>query len=61
MLSIWGEVLPLEETIAKIDAVTAERARSAIASMTRSRPTVVLYGPVADARPFGETAARLAA
>lgn len=61
MLSIWGEVLPLEETIKKIDAVTAERARSAIASMTRSRPTVVLYGPVADARPFGETAARLAA
>jgi predicted Zn-dependent peptidase len=61
MLSIWGEVPPIEESIAKIDAVTVERARSALASMLRSSPSLALYGPVASARPISDMAARLAA
>lgn len=61
MLSIWGEVLPLEDTIQKIDAVTTERARSALSSMIKSRPSVVLYGPIEGAPSFRDTAARLAA
>ena len=61
MLSIWGEVPAIEESIAKIDAVTVERARSALASMLRSSPSLALYGPVASARPISDMAARLAA
>ena len=51
----------MEDSIEKIDAVTTERARAALASMIESLPTIALYGPVSDVRPFEETAARLAA
>ena len=61
MLSIWGEVPPIEASIAKIDAVTVDRARAALASMIASAPSLALYGPVSSARSVGEMATRLAA
>ncbi|MEM7211055.1 MAG: pitrilysin family protein [Pseudomonadota bacterium] len=61
MLSIWGEVPPLGDSIAKIEAVTIDRARAVLASMVRSSPSLALYGPVASARPVDEMALRLAA
>jgi predicted Zn-dependent peptidase len=61
LLSIWGRIVPLEETVAKIDAVDAGRARAALARMLGSRPAVALYGPVGRARDIDGFAARLAA
>jgi predicted Zn-dependent peptidase len=61
LLSIWGRVIPLEETIARIDAVDARRAREALARVLASRPAMALYGPVERARAVDEFAARLAA
>ena len=60
-VSIWGEVIPLEQTIAKIDAVTAERAREVLKLIVSSTPTLALYGPVDGARAASELAGRLAA
>ena len=61
LLSIWGRVVPLEETIARIDAVDAARAKAALARVLASRPAMALYGPVEGARPVDDFAARLAA
>jgi predicted Zn-dependent peptidase len=61
LLSIWGRVIPLEETIARFDAVDARRAREALARIVASRPAMALYGPVARARAVDDFAARLAA
>ncbi|MEM7188651.1 MAG: pitrilysin family protein [Pseudomonadota bacterium] len=61
MLSIWGEVPPLSETVAKIDAVDVGRARAVLSRIIASKPTLALYGPVDGARPVDELAGRLAA
>lgn len=57
-LMIWGEVPPLERTIAKIDAVTVEGARAAAAGL--SNPALAWYGPVANAPSLGAIEERLA-
>lgn len=61
MLSIWGRIIPLADTIEKIDAVDAARAREVLKRISASAPTLALYGPVGAARPVDELAARLAA
>ncbi|MBY8974220.1 insulinase family protein [Rhodobacteraceae bacterium NNCM2] len=61
MLSIWGEVPPLVETIAKIDAVDVEATRAAAARLIRQEPVLALYGPVGSAPSVSDLAARLAA
>lgn len=61
LLSIWGRVVPLEETIEKIDAVDATRARTVLERMLASRPAIALYGPVSRARDLDAFSARLAA
>ncbi len=61
LLSIWGRVVPLEETIEKIEAVDAARARAVLGRLLSSRPAVALYGPVDRARGIDQLAARLAA
>ena len=60
-LSIWGRAIPLEETVAKIDAVEVSDARAAAQAFAASVPAIALYGPVAGARPAADVAARLAA
>ncbi|RFP87347.1 insulinase family protein [Rhodobacteraceae bacterium 63075] len=50
MTQIWDRVPPLEEVVAKIDAVTAAGVRDFAAGMaTSARSALALYGPVADA------------
>ncbi|MEM9140307.1 MAG: insulinase family protein, partial [Pseudomonadota bacterium] len=61
MVSIWGEVLPLEQTIAKIDAVDVDRARAVLRRIIAARPALALYGPVEAAQSAEGLAARLAA
>jgi predicted Zn-dependent peptidase len=42
----WGRPIPLEEIIAKVDAVTAQSARAAgRALIARGRPAVAVIGP----------------
>ncbi|MEL7471067.1 MAG: pitrilysin family protein [Pseudomonadota bacterium] len=61
LMSIWGEIIPLEETVAKIDAVSVESARATLAKILMSQPSRALYGPVSAAPTLDEMAARLAA
>jgi len=60
-LLAWGRVPPIEEIIAKIDAVGAKEAREAAAALLRTEPTLALYGPVEGVAPVSGFRARLAA
>ncbi len=52
MVSIWGRVPDLSETVAKIDAVTLENVRDFGINLATHAPTAMaLYGPV-DKAPF---------
>ncbi|MEM7239249.1 MAG: pitrilysin family protein [Pseudomonadota bacterium] len=61
MLSIWGRVPPLADTIAKIDAVDVESTRALAADLLSRDPVLALYGPVEAAPTVGDLIARLAA
>ncbi|MEC8580668.1 MAG: pitrilysin family protein [Pseudomonadota bacterium] len=50
MLQIWGKVPPLEDTVAKIDAVTTDDVQAFGEDMiSKAKSAMALYGPVADA------------
>lgn len=49
LLSIWGRVPPLSETVAKIDAVDTAAVRAYAADLTTARAALAIYGPVAGA------------
>lgn len=50
MLQIWGKVPPLEDTVAKIDAVTTDDVLAFGEDMiSKAKSAMALYGPVADA------------
>lgn len=50
MLQIWGKVPPLEDTVAKIDAVTTNDVLAFGEDMiSKAKSAMALYGPVADA------------
>ncbi len=61
MLSIWDRVPPVEETVARIDAVDAAAARAMAARICAGRPALALYGPVSDAPEAAALGRRLAA
>jgi predicted Zn-dependent peptidase len=55
LLSIWGRVPDLDETVAKIDAVTTDGVRAFAARMaTEARGALALYGPASNA-PYLQT------
>jgi predicted Zn-dependent peptidase len=61
-LAIWGRTFTLEETVAKIEAVDAPRARAAATAIAETaKPTLALYGPVETAPSADALAQRLAA
>ena len=61
-LSIWDRVLPLEETVAKIDAVSTARVRDMAGAMAENGSVAMaLYGPVSRAPALDELTGRLAA
>ncbi|CUH75732.1 M16 family metallopeptidase [Tropicibacter naphthalenivorans] len=50
MVQIWGKVPPIEDTVAKIDAVTLADVRAfAENQATQAAPALALYGPVETA------------
>ncbi len=62
LVAIWDRVPPLEETVARIDAVSLEGLRAHAASLaTSGRSAMALYGPVAGAPDITRIRERLAA
>ena len=60
MIAIWDRVPPLEETIARIDAVSLDKTKDFAAAICALSPALALYGPVDGAPDHGALAARLA-
>ncbi len=61
-VAIWDRVIPLDETVAKIDAVNLAGVRDFAGSMVESaRPALAIYGPGAAAPELGHLRERLAA
>ena len=61
VLSAWGRVPPLEETIARIDAVGVAEARGVARRLLAGPPSLALYGPVERAGTVDALTARLVA
>lgn len=61
LLAIWDRVPGVEETVAKIDAVSTADVRRYAEELAQARSAVALYGPVADAPGIGAIRERLAA
>jgi predicted Zn-dependent peptidase len=62
MIAVWDRVPSIDETVAKIDAVTGDALRGfAEALVARAEPALALLGPVADAPDRDALARRLAA
>jgi predicted Zn-dependent peptidase len=61
MLSAWGRIPSLEETLGKIDAVGVAEARDAAQALFSAPPTLTLYGPVERAIALDALTARLVA
>jgi predicted Zn-dependent peptidase len=60
--AIWGRIPPLDETVAKIDAVSAADVRAFTAGLcTAGRTAMALYGPVSKAPSLARLTERLAA
>jgi len=57
----WGRVVPLAETIARLEAVTVEDVAAAARRMFRGRPTLAAIGPVGRLPALPAIAERLAA
>ena len=62
LVAIWNRVPPLEETVARIDAVTLPGLREHAGALVASgRAAMALYGPVKAAPDLAQVTARLAA
>ena len=62
LVQIWGKVSPLEETVARIDAVSTEDVRAFAESMAVQAPVALaLYGPVSSALTLADLQERRAA
>jgi predicted Zn-dependent peptidase len=57
-LLLFGRVIPMQEIIAKIDAVDAAALKAAAAELFASRPTVAAMGPLSHLESYQTTAAR---
>lgn len=60
-LQVHGRVIPVEETKAKIAAVTVEQVQQAAAMMFRARPTLAVMGPAENVPGVDAIMERLAA
>lgn len=62
MVSVWDRVIDLDETIAKIDAVTTDKVREFAANLCQTKnPAMALYGPVETAPELGVLVEKLSA
>ncbi len=60
-IQVHGRIIPVAETVAKIEAVTVEDVRRAAARIFRGRPTLAAMGPTDHVPHLAEIADRLAA
>jgi predicted Zn-dependent peptidase len=60
-LLAWGRVIPAEETIAHVDAVTVDEVRAAGQRTLSGAPTIAAIGPIKNLQPLREVAAAFAA
>jgi predicted Zn-dependent peptidase len=60
-LLAWGRIIPAEETVANVDAVTVEQVRLAGARVLAGKPTLAAIGPIRTLQPLARIAAGLAA
>ena len=60
-LQVFGRVVPVAETVAKIDAVTLADLRRAAARIFHGRPTLAAMGPAAHVPHLATITDRLAA
>jgi len=60
-LQVFGRIIPTQETVAKINAVTLDDVRRAAARVFRGSPTLTALGPLSNIPRLGEVADRLAA
>ena len=60
-LQVFGRIVPVAETVAKIEAVTLSDVRRAAARIFRARPTLAAMGPAAHVPQLATIAERLAA
>ena len=58
-LLAWGRVIPVDEIVARVDAVTAENVRQAGADLLSGAPTVAAIGPIRRLPPVDRIAAAL--
>jgi predicted Zn-dependent peptidase len=61
LLAIWGRVPDVDESVARIDAVTTDEVRACAEAMQSARSALALYGPVAEAPGLEAIRAGLAA
>ena len=57
----WGRVIPADEVIAKVDAVTVDQVRSAGLALLAGAPTLAAIGPIKKLPPLDRVAAALRA
>ena len=60
-IQVFGRVIPTQETVAKLNAVTTEDVRRAAGRLFRATPTLATIGPVSRVPGLAEIADRLAA
>jgi predicted Zn-dependent peptidase len=58
-LLAWGRVIPSEEIVARVDAVTVDDVREAGAALLSGKPTLAAIGPIRRLPPIEEIAGRL--
>ena len=62
LVAIWGRVPEIDEVVAKIDAVTADKVRVFAGKIAdAAQPALTMYGPVSGAPRLGDIRERLAA
>ena len=61
LVGIWDRVPPLDETVARIDAVDSGAVRGFAEALIATAPALALYGPVGKAPSLGRLKERLAA
>jgi len=60
-IQVFGRVIPTQETVARLNAVTAEDVRRAAGRMFRASPTLAAIGPASRVPALADIAERLAA
>ena len=61
MIAVWNRVPPIEETVAKIDAISGKMVRDFAQDQAQAQAAMALYGPLGQAPDLGELQHRLRA